>query len=125
MNNQQIEIIFKILSLLSTIEEGLRYVQSQLTESKYSEALLTLEEVIEGIMGIDKAINLIKSEYEESLYKELRKIRENLNRYIAKMIILYEDENYEKLERNMKLLIKVFVKWRECVKAIIKFKVVL
>lgn len=123
MNNQT-EVIFHILPLLSTIEEGLRHIQKQLIELRYEEAFYLLEDAVEGIASIDHALELIKVEFMELEDEKLKKIKTNLNQHIAKIVSLYENKNYNELEKTMNLVLDSFTVWREYIETIIRIKIV-
>ncbi|MCT4619787.1 MAG: hypothetical protein N4A62_10415 [Marinisporobacter sp.] len=123
--NKQVEVAFNILQLLSTIEEGINYIQKQLTELRYEEAFVLLKDVVDGIASIDKTLKPMEVKIKALQDEKIKRAKENLNQYITEMVMLYKykSKNHEELEKTLNLVINTFNVWKEEIEIIIRCKV--
>lgn len=121
--NKQIEVVFNILPLLSTIEEGLIHIRTQLAELRYEEAYSLLEDAVAGIDSIDNALKALGLEFKELQAQDMEKTKEELNKYLVQVVNFYEDKNQEELEKIMELVVEVFLVWKEKIESIVRAKI--
>ncbi|MDQ2085093.1 hypothetical protein RBH29_01395 [Herbivorax sp. ANBcel31] len=93
--NKNTEVVKQIFPLLETMEKGITHVQKQLSELRYEEALLVLEDTMQGVACIEKVMQKMQEELPESQIDALTsKVKDSMNKVV---------ENYEnKTESNLK-----------------------
>ncbi|MBU3180654.1 hypothetical protein [Clostridium psychrophilum] len=106
-----IEVIYNILQLLSTIEDGLCHIKRQLSELRYEEALGLLQDSMIGIMSIENVIEPMIPQLKENNIEIIGvTLKENIGNFIA----IYEVKREVYLERQMEeRILPVFRKWKQ------------
>lgn len=105
------EVIERTLQLLETIEEGFDYIQNQVAELRYEEAFTILQDIMEGIDSIERAIYPMKDGLVENNIDILAvSVRESMNKTVS----IYEQSKEVDLENQMaKEIFPAFRSWKE------------
>ncbi len=113
-----IAVIYNILGLLPTIQEGLNHIQKQLSELRYEQALDLLEDTMMGIASIESALQPIIIESGENT-KEMK--FEALKKSMSKVVSLYETGKETELERQIQeTILPEFKAWKEELDRVLK-----
>jgi len=116
------EVIERILELLDTMEEGLDFIQNQLSELKYEEALVVLNDVIDAVFSIDSSIQPMEKMLPQNDINELSLLfRESLNKAVER----YNQNNEVNIDGLLqKEIIPQFKRWREEVEKVLRHYIV-
>lgn len=112
------EVIERILELLDTMEEGLDYIQKQLSELKYEEALVVLNDVIDAVHSIDSSIQPMEDKLPQNDISTLfSSFKEGLNKAVER----FKQNNEVNIESLLeKEIISAFKSWREEVEKVLR-----
>lgn len=111
-------MIVRTLELLKTIEDGFIHIQNQVSELNYEEAFIIMQDAMEGMAGIDNAIQPIIDRVGENdtdaLYRDLK---ENINKAVNE----FEKGQDVKLEDLIEQEVTpAFLKWKKEIERILK-----
>lgn len=110
MVEKYLEVIQNIFPLLSTIEEGFYHVKKQLSELRYEEAFILLQDIMIGIASVESAIESMKSELPES---DIAIFAEILKRTMSNIVSSYEQKREINLEKQVgEDILPVFKMWK-------------
>ena len=118
--NKQIEVIQNILPLLETIQEGIEHTKKQLAELRYEEAFILLQDVVQGIISIENALEPMKAEFKKLQDNHIKQKKQDLNQLISQAVSLYEKGKYEEVEKGIDQILSAFMAWSESIQEIIK-----
>lgn len=122
--SKHIEVIYNILPLLSTIEEGLNHIKKQLSELRYEESFTLIEDAMMGIASIEAALQPMESQFEALQDPDMIQTKQDLNQYMSAVVTLYENKKYEELEKKMSLVLGAFIVWRESIEQIVRPQII-
>lgn len=122
--SKHIEVIYNILPLLSTIEEGLYHIKKQLSELRYEESFTLIQDAMMGIASIEVALQPMESQFEALRDPDMIQTKKDLNQYMITIVTLYENKKYEELEKKMSLVLGAFIVWRESIEHIVRPNIV-
>lgn len=117
------EVIKRTLELLETIREGIQHIQEKLLELRYEEALIMLQDIVEGVASIESAIEPMMTEFVENNIESLTTI---LKENVSKAVGSYENGkeiNMERLAEEGILL--AFKKWKLELERVMKAYIIL
>ena len=120
--SKHIEVIYNLLFLLETIEEGLNHMEKQLSELRYEEAFVILQDVVQGIISIDDALTHMEDEFKGLKDDSIKQAKQKLNQFISQAVGLYEEEKYQELEKEIHLVLDAFIAWSKYIQSVVKSK---
>ncbi|TCQ02722.1 hypothetical protein [Serpentinicella alkaliphila] len=116
--NKHIEVIYNILPLLFTIEEGLIHVKQQISELRYEEALGLLQDSMLGIASIEQSIAPMK---EKVPMGNISLLTSELKNNIINVLVNYEKGRQEFIEGQIEVQVLLsFMSWKEEIEKILK-----
>ena len=116
--HENIDVIYNIVPLLSTIGEALEYTNQLLSQLQYEEALTLLEDVVVGVVSIASAIKPMQPELSKNEIESLGGI---LALKMSQVVGSYEMGREADLERQIgQALIVAFENWREEIERVLK-----
>lgn len=116
--DKYIEVVQNVLSLLDTIEEGIQHLKKQIFELRYEEGILMLEDIVDGKISIENAMEPMMENLRENKIKSLLKI---FNEDINSILNLYENDNKSELEDIISnKFISDFLNWKTEVSDVLK-----
>jgi len=105
------EVIERILELLNTMEEGLDYVQNQLGELKYEEALIVVKDLIDALDSIDSSIQPMDNKLPQN---NISALSSSLKACFDKVVGKFDQNNEVIIDSLLeKEVIPEFARWRE------------
>lgn len=114
----RVEIMHQIAELLGTIDEAFSHMEKQLEELRYEEAVQLLEDTVEGVESIQKAVLPLINEQDQNSVQSCTK---ELMNEISIFLDLLKQKDHEKMETQMAESIKTaFARWRNQVEETIK-----
>ncbi|MEW9124847.1 MAG: hypothetical protein AB2421_19200 [Thermotaleaceae bacterium] len=122
--SKHIEVIYNILPLLSTIEEGLNHIKNQLSELRYEESFALIQDAMMGIASIESALQPMESQFKELQDSDMIKKKQDLNQYMSTVVNLYENKKYKELEKKVNLVLGAFIVWRESIEQIVRPQII-
>jgi len=115
---QYYEVIERILELLDTLEEGISYAGEQSAELQYEDALVTLNDVMEGIISIFNAMKPMRNEMEKN---NIDTLLADIEAAMRKVVDSYEQDRKFYLEREItEEVLPYFKNWKHEVERVLK-----
>jgi len=112
------EVIERILELLDTMKEGLDYVQVQLTELKYEEALVVIKDIVDALDSIYNSIQPMESQLpENNLVAFTASIKYNLDNVIKSYEQGKEAYVSEQIEKG---IVPSFLVWKKEIERVLR-----
>lgn len=117
MNNNT-EVIHNILPLLETLEEGFGYIQEQLSQLRYEEALKLLEDAAMGILSIDQAIEPMTDDLGDN---NIATLGATLKTDMSQVVTSYEANREENVEKQIQgKVIVSFKSWKDEIERVLR-----
>lgn len=113
-----IEVMERILELLETIKEGLARMKNQLLDLRYEEAFIILQDSMEGIASIERAILPMQGKLSKNKIDSLTAgVKESINRAVTS----YEQAKEINLKNQVEEeLLPVFENWKEEINRVLR-----
>jgi len=112
------EVIERILELLDTMKEGLDYIQTQLSELKYEEALVVMKDLIDALDSIDSSIQPMENELPQN---EIGVLTASLKLCLNKAVGSFDQNNGVNIDSIVeKEVIPEFTSWREEIEKVLR-----
>ena len=70
MNNEQVEVIRRILELKDTVYDGIAHADLMLAGNKFESAYAMIKDVMEGLTGINASLETVMSEIPDNRIEE-------------------------------------------------------
>lgn len=107
-----LEVVYKVLPLLLTLDEGLNHIKKHSLDIKYSEIFKVIEDSIKAIVSVESALEPFRNDIEKLNYKDIVLIRQRLNKDMNNLVLAYESKRYIDLDYFLKDFIKTFEAWK-------------
>lgn len=107
-----LEVMYKILPLLLTLDEGLNHIKKHSLDIKYDEIFKVIEDSIKAIVSVESALEPFRSDIEKLNYNDIVLIRQRLNKDMNNLVLAYETRRYIDLDYFLKDFIKTFEEWK-------------
>lgn len=107
-----LEVVYKVLPLLLTLDEGLNHIKKHSLDIKYSEIFKVIEDSIKAIVSVESALEPFRNDIEKLNYKDIVLIRQRLNKDMNNLVLAYESKRYIDLDYFLKDFIKTFEEWK-------------
>ncbi|KAB3539659.1 hypothetical protein F8154_00460 [Alkaliphilus pronyensis] len=105
------EVIRRIIELIDTLEEGIIHLEKQLTEHRYEESVVMLQDLLEAISSIANAIEPMDGELPEN---NISSLSQNLIKGIQKTVDSYsEDKEVNLSVEAQEYIIPNYISWRD------------
>lgn len=109
--NKYIEVMQRILGLSETMEDAISYMDSQIKESRFEQALVTLEDVIDAQACICEAMVPIQARLENNGIEDYS---QELQRVLGETIKLCERGEVSKMQFAVENnLAPAFTRWQD------------
>lgn len=95
--NQQRDILKRIIDLITTIDEGLINVVSQVSRNNFSQAIEITEITLNAFFSIKQAIKEVSFYIED--YYEVKITFQSIDRHYEEIVTLYEEKEFKLVER--------------------------
>lgn len=116
--NKYIEVIYNMLPLLDTMEEGIEHLGKQLSELRHEEAFGMIQDIMFGIASVENSLVPIVEEIGD---KGIEKTSLELSRKLARVVSGYRDGNSIETERRVKEELKpAFKEWKTAIESSLK-----
>ena len=123
--DNKLEIIHNLLPLLETIEEGLEHISLQLSELRYEEAFVLLQDSFLGISSIENSLDILKSDFKRLQSKKEEQMKKKLKKTVAEAVALYEDNRPEELQSRIEKVTTDFRVWKKYLEEVLKPKIII
>lgn len=105
------EVIHKILELTETMQEGLDYIDRQLSDLKYEQACAVLADIVEAEERIQDSLKMMANELQDNCIEDCTN---ELRSILGKTMQYYENGEAAKMQDTVETcLIPVYRKWRD------------
>lgn len=108
--NKYIEVMQRILGLAETMEGAILYMDSQIKEARFEQALVTLEDIMDAQVCIREAMVPIQAKLENNGIEDSS---QELQRALGETIELFERGDASKIELAVESnLVAAFTRWQ-------------
>lgn len=112
MLNNNLDVVYSVLPLLLTLDEGLNHIKKHSLDLKYKELFKLIEDSIKAIVYVESALESFRNDIEMLNYKEIVLIRQRLNKDMNNLVSAYETRRYIDFDYFIKEFIKTFEEWK-------------
>lgn len=112
------EVIKKVLELLDTIEEGFEHVQKHLIELQYENAFVVMNDIIQGISSIGRAIQPMMDKLPQN---DINTLLGDINKGMKKVVSNFEQGKEVNIQNQIVVeILPAFNNWKNELEKILK-----